>query len=640
MSKAFDSKSLAEAIVDASSLADVTISPNREQVAWTARLYGMSGENPVSTIWIAPTDGSTEGRSYTPSDCLNQRPAWSPDGSAVAFLSDRSEAGTPGLYLLPTDGGEARKLVQRKSSIESFSWSPDGRTIAFTSPDELSEEETRRKDERDDADVYGESWPNAGLYLLDLESEQVTRLPSGDFHTREIAWSPGGDRIAFLASPTPELETQRLSKLFTIGRDSSEPELVADLGSWVSASLVWTTSGTHLCFLSAHEAILSALTVYAVESSGGTPRIIGPSSTEEMCALRIIKVAGEDRILAAMATGLTTQLEWIDPATSQREPLYNSGAGDIEPASFDVCQRDSGALIATVFSTGSQPPEVHVGTPDRLTRISSHNSGLLAFSFGQQEPFTWTSADGLELDGLLIRPPDAGDEPLPTVVHIHGGPYGRYSAGWNLRPGHWAQWLAAHGYAVLMPNYRGGAGHGNDFASWAHGGVGDMEFVDIMTAVDAAVERGIADPDRLGIGGWSQGGFLTAWAVTQTDRFKAGVMGAGVSDWGMMVMTSDIPTVESMLGGGKPWDGAGPHRFMQHSPISHARNAKTPLLMLHGKEDPRVPVSQAIGYHRALVENGVATELVTYPREPHGFRERTHQIDSFIRVRDWFQRYL
>jgi dipeptidyl aminopeptidase/acylaminoacyl peptidase len=229
---------------------------------------------------------------------------------------------------------------------------------------------------------------------------------------------------------------------------------------------------------------------------------------------------------------------------------------------------------------------------------------------------------------------------LPTVVLVHGGPYGRSSNEWNLQPLRWGQWLAHHGYAVLLPNYRGGVGHGHWFATQARGNVGVGDFPDVLSMVDAAIERGIADPERLGIGGWSQGGFMTAWAVGQTNRFKAGVMGAGVSDWGMMTLTSDLPSFESALGGSRPWDGVGPHRANDVSPISFAGQAETPLLMLHGKNDERVPVSQAIGFERALRERNIPVQLVTYPREPHGVRERAHQRDILRRVLAWYQQWL
>src|SRR5579884_629005 len=174
----------------------------------------------------------------------------------------------------------------------------------------------------------------------------------------------------------------------------------------------------------------------------------------------------------------------------------------------------------------------------------------------------------------------------------------------------------------------------------ARGDVGGADYADVMSALDAAIERGIADPERLGIGGWSQGGFMTAWAVTQTRRFKAAIMGAGVSDWGMMAMTSDIPDFERELGGSVPWDGLEYQNHLRLSPISFARETKTPVLILHGEKDARVPLTQAIGFHRALREYGVPTELVVYPREGHPIRERMHQLDLLRRVRSWYDRWL
>ena len=309
-------------------------------------------------------------------------------------------------------------------------------------------------------------------------------------------------------------------------------------------------------------------------------------------------------------------------------------------ASGDVLVHGGQTVLAVVRSSGGEPPEIYAGTPDALRKVSDHHAALRDFEFGTQEPFYWNAPDGLQIDGVLIRPPKAADRPLPMVTLVHGGPYGRSSNGWNLRPLSWAQYLAAHGYAILMPNYRGGVGHGHKFAINARGNVGEGDFPDVLSGVDAAIERGIADPERLGIGGWSQGGFMTAWAVGHTRRFKAGVMGAGVSDWNMMTLTSDLPTFESVLGGSSPWDGIDRDRAAEVSPIYFAAKATTPLLMLHGKNDERVPVSQAIGFERALRERNVPTQLVVYPREPHGVRERAHQLDILRRVLDWYNTWL
>lgn len=356
-----------------------------------------------------------------------------------------------------------------------------------------------------------------------------------------------------------------------------------------------------------------------------------------------------ERAVAAEAKGLESRLCWLDAATGITEPFYpppeEATGWDLSSWSVQV-PAGGGLALAVVRGAAGHPPEIWAGRSDEpttppLRQVTNHQASLAAFAWGTEEAFTWTAPDGWQLDGILVRPPGAPrDRPLPTVVLVHGGPYGFWGPGFHVGWADWAQWLATAGYAALMPNPRGGMGHGEAFAAAARGDVGGADYRDVMAAVDAAVERGIADPERLAIGGWSQGGFMTAWAVTQTRRFKAGIMGAGVSDWGMMVMTSDLPHFERELGGSAPWDGVGPLRAAELSPIAHARNVATPLLILHGRNDERVPVSQAIGFHRALREAGVPTELVVYPREPHGIGERAHQIDVLRRVRSWLDRWL
>ena len=223
---------------------------------------------------------------------------------------------------------------------------------------------------------------------------------------------------------------------------------------------------------------------------------------------------------------------------------------------------------------------------------------------------------------------------------VHGGPYGRSADALHLSWSRWGQWLATVGYAVLLPNPRGGLGHGHDFAARVAGEVGIGDWSDVKAGIELLVAEGVADPDRLGIGGWSQGGYMTAWAVGQTAMFKAGIMGAGVSDWGMMTATSDLPHFEMMLGGSADWEGVGPHRHDALSPISFAGGVTTPVLVLHGEKDDRVPVGQGRYFAQALRERGTPYELVVYPREPHGIRERNHQLDLLRRVRRWVDRWL
>jgi dipeptidyl aminopeptidase/acylaminoacyl peptidase len=223
---------------------------------------------------------------------------------------------------------------------------------------------------------------------------------------------------------------------------------------------------------------------------------------------------------------------------------------------------------------------------------------------------------------------------------VHGGPYDRHADEFYaglFSPG---QWLATAGYAVFLPNPRGGSGHGHEFAAAVAGRVGLEEWTDIVSGIDLLIADGVADPDRLGIGGHSHGGFMAAWAIGQTGRFKAALMGAGISDWGMLVATGHFGTSEAIFGGSCGWEGPGPHRHDQLSPISYASKVRTPVLILHGEDDTNVPLGQSTYFHRALYRYGVEHEFVVYPREGHGSRERNHQLDLLRRTRAWFDRWL
>jgi dipeptidyl aminopeptidase/acylaminoacyl peptidase len=628
-----------EVIVETLAPSDPQLSPDGDHVVWAASSYGKKEDHPESSLWLGPGDGSQEGSQFTFGESNDSMPRWSPDGKTIAFLSDRAERGKAGLYLIPVSGGEAHELVKRKSAIASFAWSPDGKSIAFLSPDEPTEEDERREKERDDPDVYGERWPYARLHVVDVESGESRLLPTGDRHLFDLAWSPDTSTIAFFASPTPELEDRKNTGLFTVGLTDRELTHICDTNR-MAGNLLWTADGAHLAYLSGHAMTTSAQTAFAVSATGGEPRVIGPDDQEPACATGLAVASGEPRVALTVAQGLSTRLEWVDPASGKREVFYQPDDGDFSGCSVQVANGDLNRL-AVIWSADVKPPEVFTGAPGSLSAVSNHHEALKDYEFGHQEPFYWTAPDGLELDGVLIYPPNAGDGPFPFIVHIHGGPYGRYSMGWNLHPrANWQQWLAMHGYAVFMPNYRGGMGHGNPFASSLYQNITDKEHEDIMSGVDAAIERGIADPNRLGIGGWSGGGLLTAWAVGHTDRFKAGIMGAGVSYWGAMAMDTDVYTVLNDYAGDAPWDGPGPHRSKQHSPISHAKNCKTPLMIIHGKADQRVPVNQATGFHRALLSIGAETEMVLYPREQHPILEQNHQKDMFRRVRDWYGKWV
>lgn len=640
----------AELIADMRVPGDPQVSPDGRQVVYVLAPMGRKEEHPQSALWLAPVDGSAAPRQFTSGLAEDCRPRWAPDGLNIAFLSDRAKRGTAQLYLIAAGGGEARPLTPEgnKRPLLSFEWSPDGANIAFTSADEPDAEDERREQERDDADVFGERRQHARLRVLSLAGGEIRTLHAPERHIAELAWSPRGDAIACLSRQAPPVEFAQNDILCEhVSLAGGPPQIVCNLPAY-SASLNWAGDGETLLFIAtASGNAQSSLAVWSVPAQGGQPRRLALG--EDSCVLALTQPAGAARAAVAIAAGLNTQLAWLDPATGAIEPFYHAsqadGPADVSGWSVQALA-DGETTLAAVRGSGTRPWELWggrfrvQGRYPELRQLSTHTAELDAVPFVSQQPFRWQAEDGLELDGLLLRPSATGAQALPLIALVHGGPYWRWALGFNQGWGYWAQWLATAGYAVLLPNPRGGMGHGENFAAAARADVGGMDYHDVMSGVDAVIAQGIADPARLGIGGWSQGGFMSAWAVTQTRRFKAAIIGAGPTDWGMMVATSDMPGFERELGGGAPWDGAGPHRHAQLSPISFAGRVSTPVLILHGQNDERVPVSQAISFHRALRERDVRSELVIYPREPHGIRERAHQIDILRRVRAWYARWL
>lgn len=625
-----------ELLADLMMPSDPQISPDGRWLAASLTPTAKKDKHRDAAIWLADTSGQRDARQLTAGHANDACPRWSPDGSELAFLSDREQRGTSQIQLLPLAGGEARDVTTWRGGVDGFCWvSGAERRIAYLAIDARDEaEQKRRDDERDDPNVYGEFWPLARIVLLDLQSGDERRIDTGNVHVSDIIPAPDGTRLAVTISDTPEIDSQLATgRIAVIDLSAGSVTELVDPGFRPSA-MVWGADGERLYFIGASgETPVSSNQLWNVDATGSAePKCVSLGAPH--CYTALARADARDEILAVIARGAESEIHAIDPSSHERIVVAHL-AGDISGLS---ASRD-GSIIGMIASAPDRPDDLYVlhGSGD-LARVSNFHAVLDTIALGPQEVLTWERA-GVGLDGILIWPPgkSRADGPLPCIVSIHGGPYGRWPNEFITRFG---RWIAQHGYLVFLPNPRGGAGHGAAFAESVRDTVGNEDYLDIMSGVDLLIEQGLADPDRLGCGGWSQGGFMTAWIVGQTTRFKAGVMGAGVSDWGMMIATSDIPTYEQHMGGGNPYDGVGPHSYDAQSPASFVSNVKTPILIVHGEDDERVPVSQGIHFFRGLRRYGVPTELVTYPREPHGIQERNHQIDLNRRIVEWFQRWI
>ncbi len=628
----------AELLVDAASLLDAVISPDGRLVAYAVSTADGTRER-LRALWVAPADGSSAPRRLAADPDLAGVPRWAADSASLVFISGGQ------LHRIGRRGGEPEALTSWRGEIASHLLLADGRVavIATDEPDALDD---KRRAEGDDAIVWGQDVRGHGLHLLEPGRRELVPVGAlGRRHVVEAVQRPGGGPLAVISWACPHDEPGAFTaELHVVDPDTGKASVVGPVGLDARSPAWWHDGGCwHVAYLAiTPPGLVGGTAVFDV----AVPVAVSPGEPAEhrnltaglnVCPVGLAQVA-DGPPLALFADGLDTAVYRLELGTHRFSRVLDwPGGADLLTAS------GSGQMIAVLAGTGNQPRDVYAGPPGGpLARISDTRPEARKIRWGVQERLRYRASDGLELDGLLVLPParSRADGPFPLITLVHGGPYGRYADSFL---GNWwppGQWLAAAGYAVFLPNPRGSQGRGHEFAATVSCAVGTDEWTDILAGIDALIADGIADPDRLGIGGWSHGGFMAAWAVGQTDRFKAALMGAGICDWGMQVGVGELGTQEAGLGGSCGWEGPGPHRHDQLSPISYAARIRTPVLILHGQDDTNVPVGQAIYFHRALSRFGVEHELVIYPREGHPITERQHQIDLLRRSRAWFARWL
>jgi len=625
----------AELVVDGAVPSQPVISPDGRWVVYVVAPVGRSTEDRICAIWLAAADGGSPPRKLTAGTAADSDPRWAPDSASVFFLSDRTAS--PQLHRIWLGGGEAEVLTDWRGEISGAWPLADGRLVAVVATDEPTEEDERRRAERDDAFVWGQQLRCGRLRLLDLDTCELRAVEGlGRRHVVELAARPDGGLLGVISWASPETDVNT-SELHVVDPETGAVRDLGRIGPEARSPVWWQADGSwHLAYLAMPEPFCGDA-VYDVDVTAAAA--VHRDLTEGMavCPAELAQVA-DGPPLALFADGLDTGIYRLE-ADPLRLRCLSTRDGLID----SLTASRSGEVIAALASTSYEPENVHAGPPGGpLIRLSDTQPALRAISWGTQERVSYQASDGLGLDGLLILPPgrSRADGPFSLITLVHGGPDARYADQFMLGPYPTGQWLATAGYAVFLPNPRGGVGHGRDFAAAVARSVGGSEWSDITSGIDLLIAEGVADPDRPGIGGASHGGFMAAWAIGQTDRFKAAVMAAGISDWGMLVATGEGGTLEAALSGSCGWEGTGPHPHDQVSPISFASKIRTPVLIVNGEDDTNVPVGQAIYFHRALSWYGAEHELVIYPREGHGLAERNHQIDLLRRTRAWFDRWL
>jgi dipeptidyl aminopeptidase/acylaminoacyl peptidase len=628
---------------------DIQVSPDGKRVAFvvTEPADPNKPDKPRDTnIWMVPTDGSEPPRLFAASKS-DTHPRWSPDGRLLAFLSkggqstsEEKEAKNQ-IYLMRTDGGEAEQLTNIKNEVLDFKWSPDGKMIAFTARDAMSDEEAKKHKEGNDAIYVGHDYKYARLWVVALSDRRSEQVTQQNFEVVDLDWSPDGNELALIVSSTPRPDDLHWHDslvvirratgvvLRTLSRNASFPDLR------VACAPRWSPDGRTIVFGELTPKRIAAW-LASVPAAGGPIRYLlrdYPGTIR-----RVDWELDSKHLLAESNEGTKEKFLRIDAST---EALTKLGAETALPAASFSASADR-RTIAYAYSDGA-PPEVWTFTIGESPRQLTHlNPQVGSWRLGRVEETTWKNKkDGQTIYGVLVTPPDFKAGLLyPTVALLHGGPENAWWNGWLGSWHEWAQLLASHGYVVLLPNERGSTGQGWRFAEAVRNDQGGADFQDIMDGVDSLIERKIADSNRLGVGGYSYGGFMAAWTVTQTDRFKVAVVGAGMSNW-----FSEDASEEASRGYLQVYlpENLLLHRaeYDKHSPMIYLQNCKTPTLILHGQLDETVPVSQGWEFYNGLKMLGVAAEMVIYPREPHApFKERAHQVDLLTRVLAWYDKYL
>lgn len=608
-----------------------TFAPDGSRLAFTVSGQSSSGGMPTRQLWLASEQA--EALPVTGKDAVGGTARWSSDASMIAFGSDREDSGLMSLHLLDVAGGETTELGDITGSVERLAWSSHGEALLVVAADVGSDRAgvaTRIGDPSvcsPDPIVVRPAQAWRRLYRVEVPSGKTTEVGPVGLTVWDFDAVDGCVVGVLSADPSESGWYQAFLGVLDLQRRTARRLYSPD---WQIAHPRLSPDGGRIAFL---EGICSDR-----GSEVGTVKVVDVRSgaLTELCGdIDVASLAWRDdtRLWYSGRRGMLSSCGSMS-CDGRLEEIW-SGEFAIHGASPSADGRRFGAVVESL----RDPPEVcllEIDQPERGWRsLTDLNASLSDLDLPPVERLAWVAPDGLAIEGLVVHPREGHDQPAPLVVIVHGGPTGSWSYAFPSGQRH-AALLAEAGYAVLLPNPRGSSGRGQRYAQAVVGDLGGAELADTLAGVDACVAAGIADPERVGIMGASHGGFIAAWAPTQTRRFRASIALACVSDYLSLHFTSNIGGLDDILFVGPDQKAA----YLERSPVVFASRSTTPTLILHGEEDRCCPLGQAEELYGALVEAGVETELVVYPREGHGWMEREHQLDLWRRVLGWFDLHL
>ena len=632
-------------------VSNAQISPDGRWIAYAVDTHDLEEDKTITQIWMVLAAGG-DAIPLTSKEESSTSPRWSPDGKYLAFLSARGEEAKTQLWLLYTGGGEAQRATEVAQGVEAFEWAPDGRRVALVMQDPSPEdiEAARRAKTGEKAKKTAQrpwvitrqqfKWDTIGylenrrkhLYVLDVATRGITQITSGAFDDEEPAWSPDGKFVAFTSNRTPDADGNYNTDIFVVAAgntDKGKSVMQLTVNSGPETSATWSPDGEWIAYLSqtdAHALDYGTHHLAVSPAGGGAPRVLTAKLDRNFFSP---KFSADGRSIYALLE--EDGVQPVARVSVSSGEVTRLTPGPVRVSDFSVGREGK---IAMSLSQPDLPEEVFRLEGDSVQRLSHVNDAFLTqIRLGKVE-YAKAKGKDVEVAGYIFYPPDyVPGKKYPTILRPHGGPTEQTDAEFDFP----AQLLAAKGYVVLRPNYRGSTGYGQAFSEAIYADWGNKDYQDLMTYVDYAVARGIADPDRLGVGSWSYGGILTNYCITKTDRFKAAISGASevlyITNYGHDHYQRDW-NIEI----GLPWKNRA--LYEKISPFNAVEKIVTPTLIMGGDIDWNVPIINSEQLYQALKVLGRETELVVYPGEYHEFTRPSHIKDRFERWLAWYAKYL
>ncbi|MDQ6813755.1 MAG: S9 family peptidase [Bacteroidota bacterium] len=620
-------------------LTDASISPDGQWIAYTMTTIDSAKDKRNADIWMVSWDGKQQVQ-LTNSPDGESSARWSPDGKYISFVSSRQGAGSQ-IWLLDRRGGEGIKLTDTKGDLNGYNWSPDSKKLLLVMKDVADTGKNKPPKPyiinkyrfKQDVSGYQYDTGRTHLYMFDVATKKTKQLTNGGYTESSPQWSPDGSKIAFVSNRTEEPDRNRNTDIWVI--DTSGSALPKQITTWTGSDSdpQWSYDGKSIAYVRSTSAATYEMydqnTLCIVSSNGGKPVLLSAALDR---AVASPKWSADGKSVAVLVED--DRQRYVASFDVAKGTMKKIAGGD---RSYTSIESDKKGNWFAFMSEPLLPAELYAIEGEKVRRLTEvQNKFIDSLSLATVEKFTSTSKDGTLISGIVYYPPGLSKQKLPTIIYIHGGPTSQDELAFDMT----RQMLAAHGYGVAAVNYRGSLGRGLQFSKIISGDWGNKEVQDILGAADYLVGKGIADPQRMGIAGWSYGGILTDYTIASDTRFKAASSGAGVAaPLSLYGVDQYINQYENEIG--LPWKDNNIEKYIKLSyPFLHADRIKTPTQFMVGEKDFNVPAAGSEQMYQALRSLNLPTELLIYPGQYHGFTQPSFIKDRFERYFAWFDKYL